>query len=118
VQVLTGSPPGRHAFSGAPPGGRPDHRQVGLFACAHVILVLEPADFCLSGRQRASPRLVAENVVYSMLDPNPARRITASQVLRSQWGREIKICKAVEERRDPVPPKEEVVIGSSEDSPL
>jgi hypothetical protein len=52
-----------------------------------------------------------------MLDPNPARRITASQVLRSEWVREIKICEAAEEGRDPVPPKDEVVEGSSEDSP-
>lgn len=37
------------------------------------------------------------NVIYSILDPSPARRITASQVLRSEWGREIKLCKAGEE---------------------
>lgn len=37
------------------------------------------------------------NVIYSILDPNPQRRITASQVLKSEWGREIKICKAGEE---------------------
>lgn len=37
------------------------------------------------------------NVVYSILDPNPGRRITASQVLKSEWGREIKPCKAGEE---------------------
>ena len=37
------------------------------------------------------------NVIYSILDPNPTRRITASQVLKSEWGREIKICKAGEE---------------------
>lgn len=37
------------------------------------------------------------NVIYSILDPNPSRRITASQVLKSEWGREIKLCKAGEE---------------------
>jgi protein-serine/threonine kinase len=37
------------------------------------------------------------NVIYSILDPNPARRITASQVLKSEWGREIQVCKAGEE---------------------
>ena len=37
------------------------------------------------------------NVIYSILDPNPSRRITASQVLKSEWGREIKSCKAGEE---------------------
>ena len=37
------------------------------------------------------------NVIYSILDPNPGRRITASQVLKSEWGREIKVCRAGEE---------------------
>jgi protein-serine/threonine kinase len=37
------------------------------------------------------------NVIYSILDPNPTRRITASQVLKSEWGREIRLCKAGEE---------------------
>jgi protein-serine/threonine kinase len=37
------------------------------------------------------------NVIYSILDPNPSRRITASQVLKSEWGREIQLCKAGEE---------------------
>ena len=37
------------------------------------------------------------NVIYSILDPNPSRRITASQVLKSEWCREIKLCKAGEE---------------------
>lgn len=37
------------------------------------------------------------NVIYSILDPNPGRRITASQVLKSEWGREIKLCTAGEE---------------------
>ncbi|CAG8975154.1 hypothetical protein HYALB_00004453 [Hymenoscyphus albidus] len=42
-------------------------------------------------------RARCRNVIYSILDPNPARRITSSQVLKSEWGREIKICKAGEE---------------------
>ncbi|KAI5819872.1 kinase-like domain-containing protein [Pyronema omphalodes] len=42
-------------------------------------------------------RARCRNVIYSILDPNPARRITASQVLKSEWGREIKVCKAGEE---------------------
>ncbi|RKF74898.1 Serine/threonine-protein kinase hal4 [Golovinomyces cichoracearum] len=42
-------------------------------------------------------RARCRNVIYSILDPNPSRRITASQVLRSEWGREIKLCKAGEE---------------------
>lgn len=42
-------------------------------------------------------RARCRNVIYSVLDPNPSRRITASQVLKSEWGREIKLCKAAEE---------------------
>ncbi|TLD19960.1 hypothetical protein PspLS_09383 [Pyricularia sp. CBS 133598] len=34
------------------------------------------------------------NVVYSMLDPVPSRRLTASQFLRSEWGRSIQVCEA------------------------
>lgn len=37
------------------------------------------------------------NVIYSILDPNSTRRINASQVLKSEWLREIKLCKAGEE---------------------
>lgn len=43
------------------------------------------------------PKARCRNVIYSILDPNPTRRITASQVLKSEWGREIKLCKAGEE---------------------
>ncbi|KAI0549441.1 kinase domain-containing protein [Xylaria curta] len=42
-------------------------------------------------------RARCRNVIYSILDPNPTRRITASQVLKSEWGREIKLCQAGEE---------------------
>ena len=34
------------------------------------------------------------NVIYSILDPVPARRLTAEQVLSSEWVQEIKICHA------------------------
>ncbi|KAJ5812516.1 hypothetical protein N7474_008817 [Penicillium riverlandense] len=37
------------------------------------------------------------NVIYSILDPNPSRRINASQVLKSEWVRQIKLCKEGEE---------------------
>ncbi|SPO02834.1 probable serine/threonine protein kinase [Cephalotrichum gorgonifer] len=42
-------------------------------------------------------RARCRNVIYSILDPNPKRRLAASQVLKSEWGREIKLCKAGEE---------------------
>lgn len=36
------------------------------------------------------------NVIYSILDPDPSptRRLTASKVLKSEWVREIQVCKA------------------------
>lgn len=36
------------------------------------------------------------NVIYSILAPNPrgGKRLTASEVLRSEWVKEIKVCKA------------------------
>lgn len=37
------------------------------------------------------------NVIYSVLDPHPSRRLTAAQVLKSEWVREVKLCKAGEE---------------------
>ncbi|KAH8434681.1 serine/threonine protein kinase SAT4 [Aspergillus melleus] len=42
-------------------------------------------------------RARCRNVIYSILDPNPSRRINASQVLKSEWLREIHLCKAGEE---------------------
>ncbi|OLL22770.1 Serine/threonine-protein kinase hal4, partial [Neolecta irregularis DAH-3] len=36
------------------------------------------------------------NVIYSILDPNPTRRINAQQVLNSEWVRDITLCKAGE----------------------
>tara|TARA_R110002003_G_scaffold48_5_gene3952 strand:+ start:28424 stop:29947 length:1524 start_codon:yes stop_codon:yes gene_type:complete len=37
------------------------------------------------------------NVIYSILDPIPARRLTAHQVLASEWVSEIKVCRAGDE---------------------
>lgn len=46
-----------------------------------------------------SPSLQARcrNVIYSILDPNASRRISAHQVLNSEWGKGIKLCKAGEQ---------------------
>lgn len=38
-------------------------------------------------------RARCRNVIYSILDPIPSRRITALQVLKSEWVREINCCK-------------------------
>jgi protein-serine/threonine kinase len=37
------------------------------------------------------------NVIYSVLDPNPTRRLTAKEILKSEWVKDIKVCKAGEE---------------------
>lgn len=39
-------------------------------------------------------RARCRNVIYSILDPKPLRRITGKQILNSEWGREIKLCPA------------------------
>ncbi|KAK6456441.1 kinase domain-containing protein [Scheffersomyces xylosifermentans] len=41
-------------------------------------------------------RARCRNVIYSILDPKPERRITGKQILSSEWGREIKVCDAGE----------------------
>lgn len=41
-------------------------------------------------------RARCRNVIYSILDPVPARRITALQILNSEWVREIKVCESGE----------------------
>ncbi|CAK3940009.1 Pkinase-domain-containing [Lecanosticta acicola] len=42
-------------------------------------------------------RARCRNVIYSILDPNASRRISAHQVLNSEWGKGIRICKAGEQ---------------------
>jgi len=42
-------------------------------------------------------RAKCRNVIYSVLDPNPTRRLTAKQILQSEWVKDIKVCKAGEE---------------------
>ncbi|ANB11998.1 serine/threonine protein kinase SAT4 [Sugiyamaella lignohabitans] len=39
-------------------------------------------------------RARCRNVIYSILDPVPSRRITGKQILNSEWGREIHVCQA------------------------
>lgn len=41
-----------------------------------------------------------KNVVYSVLDPVPTRRLTAKQALNSEWVREIVVCCDVREDKD------------------
>ncbi|KAH9872714.1 Pkinase-domain-containing protein [Plenodomus biglobosus] len=41
-----------------------------------------------------TPQRQCRNVIYSILDPNPTRRLTAHQVLVSEWVSEAKVCHA------------------------
>mmetsp|Transcript_6833 Transcript_6833/g.6756 ORF Transcript_6833/g.6756 Transcript_6833/m.6756 type:complete len:672 (-) Transcript_6833:628-2643(-) len=51
-------------------------------------------------------RARCRNVIYSILDPKPERRINGKQILNSEWGREIKVCDAGEGKSDSQPPPE------------
>lgn len=53
-------------------------------------------------------RARCRNVIYSILDPKPERRITGEQILNSEWGREIKVCDAGEGKLIPVTPPPEI----------
>lgn len=98
-------------------GGEFDPRAVDVWACGVIYMAMrtgrhlwrlarkEEDEFYaryLEGRRdedgyapiETLHRARCRNVIYSILDPNPGRRITASQVLKSEWSREIKVCKA------------------------
>ncbi|KAK7894466.1 serine/threonine-protein kinase HAL4/sat4 [Exophiala xenobiotica] len=101
-------------------GGEFDPRAVDVWACGVIYMAMrtgrhlwrvarkEEDEFYeryLEGRRdedgyapiETLHRARCRNVIYSILDPNPGRRITASQVLKSEWGREIRVCEAGEE---------------------
>ncbi len=52
---------------------------------------------CPTMETNSSHQARCRNVIYSVLDPHPTRRLTAAQVLKSEWVREVKLCKAGEE---------------------
>ncbi|KAB8416389.1 hypothetical protein FH972_024908 [Carpinus fangiana] len=75
--------------------GRRDEDGYGPIETLHRV---SPSLASTAGKGKANKvQARCRNVIYSILDPNPSRRITASQVLKSEWGREIKLCKAGEE---------------------
>jgi protein-serine/threonine kinase len=51
-------------------------------------------DFMVQQDRTNSLQRQCRNVIYSILDPIPARRLTAHQVLASEWVSEIKVCHA------------------------
>lgn len=101
-------------------GGEFDPRAVDVWACGVIYMAMRTGrhlwrvakkdedefyERYLEGRRdengyapiESLHRSRCRNVIYSILDPKPERRITASQVLKSEWGREIKVCRAGEE---------------------
>ena len=56
-----------------------------------------PSFQCNQDREANTREERCRNVIYSILNPNPRRRLTATQVLQSQWVQGIKLCKAGEE---------------------
>lgn len=101
-------------------GGEFDARAVDVWACGVIYMAMRTGrhlwrvakrdedefyERYLEGRRdengyapiESLHRSRCRNVIYSILDPKPERRITASQVLKSEWGREIKTCRAGEE---------------------
>lgn len=53
-------------------------------------------------------RARCRNVIYSVLNPKPERRITGKQILSSEWGREIKVCDAGEGHVIAPPPENKI----------
>lgn len=101
-------------------GGEFDPRAVDVWACGVIYMAMRTGrhlwrvakrdedefyERYLEGRRDENGyapieqlhRSRCRNVIYSILDPKPERRITASQVLKSEWGREIGVCRAGEE---------------------
>ncbi|KAH3669522.1 hypothetical protein WICMUC_004944 [Wickerhamomyces mucosus] len=93
-----------------------DPRSVDIWACGVIYMAMRTGRHLwrvansddefyrkyLEGRKSASgyepiemlKRARCRNVIYSILDPVPARRINGKQILNSEWGREIKSCTA------------------------
>lgn len=81
--------------------GRRDEEGYGPIESLHRVCFLVSLfdsmlfKFCCTDTSSVKAR--CRNVIYSVLDPHPTRRLTAAQVLKSEWVREIKLCKAGEE---------------------
>lgn len=91
-----------------------DPRPVDIWACGVIYMAMRTGrqlwtaakkddpfyNKYLQGRRQKSgyepieslKRARCRNVIYSMLDPAPHRRINGKQILNSEWGREIKVC--------------------------
>ena len=75
-------------------GRRDEHGYAPIESLHRVSLPNLP---CPTKKEANKAQSRCRNVIYSILDPKPERRITASQILKSEWGREIRVCRAGEE---------------------
>ncbi|KAJ9419338.1 HAL protein kinase [Fusarium oxysporum f. sp. lycopersici 4287] len=94
-----------------------DGRAVDVWACGVIYIVMRTGSYLWHQARKDQDEIYAHylkdrrqeegfspieslnpsncrDIIYCMLDPNPLRRITASQVLRSQWGQNIQLCQA------------------------
>lgn len=91
-----------------------DPRPVDIWACGVIYMAMRTGRQLWSSAEKDDPfylnylkgrkekggyepieslkRARCRNVIYSMLDPVPYRRINGKQILNSEWGREIKSC--------------------------
>ncbi|CAI4037590.1 hypothetical protein SMKI_03G0640 [Saccharomyces mikatae IFO 1815] len=91
-----------------------DPRPVDIWACGVIYMAMRTGRQLWSSAEKEDPfymnylkgrkekggyepieslkRARCRNVIYSMLDPVPYRRINGKQILNSEWGREIKCC--------------------------
>ena len=91
-----------------------DPRPVDIWACGVIYMAMRTGRQLWSSAEKDDPfymnylkgrkekggyepieslkRARCRNVIYSMLDPVPYRRINGKQILNSEWGREIKCC--------------------------
>jgi protein-serine/threonine kinase len=73
-----------------------DRKEEAGFRPIEVLRRVSDASSSIRGVSDRGVQAKCRNVVYSILDPNPLRRLTARQVLESEWLQGIKVCKAGE----------------------
>jgi protein-serine/threonine kinase len=71
-----------------------DRREESGFRPIEVLRRVRQSKSILASSETDYLQRQCRNVIYSVLDPNPVRRLTAHQVLQSEWVKDIKVCKA------------------------
>jgi len=75
-----------------------DRKEESGFRPIEILRRVNRSSIYISGTAtNYSTQRQCRNVIYSILDPKPNRRLTAHQVLLSEWVRDIKVCKAGDE---------------------